>query len=207
MMTQAQLSQAGQKGGKARKHRWSGEEQAIVVRDYNHTRESIKLLAAKLGVTYFAVRGQIAILGLARDGRKPWSPQEDKRLGGLIPKYAPITVAKRMGRSVNSVVVRSKRLGIMRRYRDGWYTKMEVCRILGVDHHWIQSRIDSGALKASYHFPDHKPCQKGMSCWHIKDADLRKYIVSYCGELNGRHVDVISLVDILVPNHQLAMEM
>jgi len=104
-----------------------------------------------------------------------------------------------MHRSLNSVVVRMKRLHLSRRVRDGWYTKREVCEILGMDHKWVQRRIDSGALKAEPHDPESPlPKKNGGSCWHITEKDLAKFIVHHPQELNGRNVDLIIVVDLLV---------
>ncbi|MDH5696893.1 MAG: hypothetical protein OEZ00_09920, partial [Dehalococcoidia bacterium] len=98
-------------------------------------------------------------MGLAKVHRNGWSPEEDERLGQLITRYAPNTVARMMGRGVNSVVVRAKRLGYSRRARDG-------------------SRIDAGQLKASWHHGT-KPTNKGSACWHITEQDLKAFIQKY----------------------------
>ena len=90
----------------------------------------------------------------------------------------------------------SKRLGVSRRIRNGWFTKAEVCKILGMDHKWVQRRIDSGALVASYHY-EHRPTHKGGSAWHIEEKTIRDFLRRYPEELNARNVDMIMVVDIL----------
>ena len=136
-------------------------------------------------------------MGIAkRDDRRPWSPAEEKRLATLMGQYCPSRVAKLMHRSINSVVVKSKRLGISRRARDGWFTKREVCVIFAVDHKWLQRRIDAGALKASWHY-GRRPTKHGMASWHIQEADLKDFIRRYPGELQSRNLDIIMIVDIL----------
>ena len=193
------LSIAGIKGGTARKHKWVDEERDIVRRDYRGTNASAAIIGAMLGVTLCAVRGQVANMGLSKKtDRKRWDDRQDGKLVELITQYAPATVAKMMHRGVNSVVLRAKRLGLSRRVRDGWYTKREVCEILGVDHKWVQRRIDNGELKAAYNNPDRKPQQGGMAYWRIQEEDLRAYIRRYPQELNGHNVDLIQIVDILV---------
>jgi len=138
-------------------------------------------------------------MGLAtRTDRHPWNPQQDELLRDLIARYAAITVARKMGRSLNSVVVRSKHLGIHRRNHDGWYTKKEACEVLGVGHKWLQQRIDSGALKATYHNGQRPTFHDGLAMWHIAEKDLRAFIRRYPDELNGRNVDLIAIVEILV---------
>ena len=140
-------------------HKWTDEEREIIRRDYRHTFASKQELAARLGVSPFGVAGQIAKMGIARrDDRRLWSPKEKEIVVDLIQRYCPIRVAHLMHRSLNSVVIMSKRLGVSRRIRNGWFTKGEVCQMLGMDHKWVQRRIDSGALVASYHY-EHRPTQ------------------------------------------------
>lgn len=184
-------------------HNW-GDEREIIRRDYQHTHASRRELARRISVlcgedvSEFAIAGQIARMGIAkRSDRRPWHPVEDERLRELIAQYAPVTVARRMHRSENSVVVRAKRLSISRRVRDGWFTKKEVCEILGIDHKWLQRRIDTGQLKARWH-NGAKPQNRGSACWHITEKDLKEFIRRYPQDLTARNVDLIMVVDILV---------
>ncbi len=184
-------------------HRWIDEERAIIRRDYKHSRASCQQLAEYLSretgdrITAFAVRGQVTSMGIAKsDDRHPWNLEEDAKLMELIPTFCPRVVARKMHRSINSVVVRSKRLNISRRVRNGWFTKNELMEILGHDHKWIQRRIDSGALKATYHY-DHRPSQKGGSAWHIEEKDLKRFIKTYPEDLVGCNIDIITIVDII----------
>ena len=184
-------------------HKWTDEERAIIRRDFKHTRESRQQLAYQLSqltgekITEFGVAGQIAIMGIAKsDDWHPWNPEEDAKLIKLIPTLCPRAVARKMHRSINSVVVRSKRLNISRRVRNGWFTKKEVMEILGHDHKWVQRRIDSGALKASFHY-DHRPSQIGGSAWHIDEKDLKHFIKSYPEEIVGCNIDIIMIVEII----------
>ena len=180
-------------------HRWTQEEDNIIRRDYKHTKASKIEIASRLGVTWQAVNGRVQIMGIAkRTDRKSWDPKQDERLMELMGKYSPFTVARKLRRSVNSVVLRFKRLGGSRRLgRDGWYTKQEVCEILGVDHHWIQRRIDCGALKASYHH-GHRPDKLGAASWHIDEKDLRAYLIKHSIELNSRNVDLPIIIDLIL---------
>jgi len=180
-----------------RHHKWTDEEKDIVRRDYKGTHASVREIARRLGVTEHQVRAEAYRMGLAtRTDRRPWDPRQDERLRKLIPRYSANYIANIMHRSVNSVVVRSKRLGIHRRNHDGWFTKAEVCEILGMDHHWVQRRIDSGALKATYH-NGRRPSREGMAMWHIEERDLRAFIRHFPQDLSGRNVDLIAIVEIL----------
>jgi len=179
-------------------HLWKDEERDIIRRDYQHTHASRDRLAQRLGVPPYAVAGQISAMGIAkRNGRRPWTAEEDEKLRELAQKFCPRRVQKIMHRSLNSVVLRMKRLKIYRRYRNGWYTKREVCEILGVDHKWVQARINSGALKAAPHDPHTPPQKYGSGCWHITEESLREFICRYPEELNGKNTDLMIVVDLL----------
>ena len=183
---------------KRKNHVWTDDDRDIVRREYTGNRRSLCEIAHKLGATEFGVKGQVNKMGLAKiTNRRPWTPAEDGKLRKLMGEHPPLQVAKRMKRSVNSVVVRAKRLGISRRDRDGWYTKMEVCDILGMGHKWVQSRIDDGRLVAKHHLAGSTPGQDGMAMWHINREDLKRYLRENAHELVGRNVDLIQVVDIL----------
>ena len=178
-------------------HRWTEEEHDLLRARYAGNRASCEKLGATLGVSWLAVRARVSKLGLARiTSRKSWTAGEDAQLEQEACRRPMEAIAKSMDRSVNSVVVRSKRLGLHRRDRDGWYTKTEVCEILGVQHRWLQARIDSKALRASWHHGRH-PHNAGAAAWHISEANLKRYIRTYPDELNGRNVDLVQVVDVL----------
>lgn len=201
-MITALLSAAGIKGGYAHKHKWTDEEREIVRRDYDGHNATSKLIATKLTyfsgdrITFLAVKGQAASMGILQDKSPNWTPDEEERFKELITQFAPITVAKKLGRSVNAVVVKSKRLRCSRRVRDGWFTKMEVAEMCGVDHHKVQKWMDSGELKAVPHKPGSIPQKDGGACWHILEADLKEFIAGHCFELQGRNVDLFYIVQL-----------
>ena len=180
--------------------RWTEAEDDLLRVGYKQTHQSAMDLALQLGVPWGQVRSRVGLLGLSkRTGRiskRYWTIQEDQKLRELIHCYALITVARKMHRSANSVKIRATRLKLCLRSREGWYTKKEVFEILGVEHKRVQSYIDSGQLKASYH-NGHKPGKLGMSMWHIDEDDLRAFIKKYCHEFNGRNVDLTQIVFLL----------
>ena len=179
-------------------HRWTDDERDIIRRDYQHTRASMLSLAKKLGVSPLAVRGQVQNMGICRSGdRQQWTAKQEEQLAELIPKYSMRKIARIMHRSINSVTVKTTRLHLSRRIRDGWFTKREVQRILGHDHQWLQRRIDCGALPATWHYAT-LPTQHGMSAWHIEEAALKEFIRRYPEELVGCNIDIMMIVEILV---------
>ena len=177
-------------------HKWTDEEKEIVRRDYKGSHASAQKIADYLGVTRHGVRGQAANMGILQQKSPDWTPAEIKRLEELIPHHSTGTIAKMLHRSKNAVKVKATRLKLKLRMRDGWYTKAEVMEISGVDHKKVQSWINSGALKATWHH-NRAPSQKGMSTWHIEAADLKNFIITYSGELLGRNVDIQQIVWLL----------
>ena len=178
------------------RHRWTDEEDDVVRASYEGTRASRLAIALQLGVTEHAVAGRVTVLGLAKiTDRQRWDPEQDERLRQLLELHPPAKVAKLMGRGVNSVVLRAKRIGASRRDRFGWYTKTEICEILGKDHKWVQRRIDDGSLKASWHH-GRQPQKNGQASWHIEQKDLKAFLRRYPEQLNGRNVDLVAVVEI-----------
>lgn len=178
-------------------HKWTEEEKEIVRRDYRGTNQSTQRIAGNLGVTFFAVKGQAANMGIMRDKSPDWTENEIRILTDMINEVPPLTIARRLNRSVNAVVVKSKRLGLKRRYRNGWYVKAEVTEICGVGHKKVQRWIDKGWLKASWH-TGNKPQKAGMSVWHISEADFRDFIINHHSELQGRNVDLFQIINLLL---------
>lgn len=173
-------------------HRWTEQERGIVRRDYDGTNQSASEIANKLGVTTYGVKGQVQRMGLAINKSKSWSPKEKERLAEWLPMYSPSTIATKLKRSVNSVVIKAKKMGLYRRDRNGWYSQKEVAAILGVDNHKVQSWMDNRILKASRHNENSDGCM-----WHINEKDLRDFIVKYTMELQNKRIDVIQVVAIL----------
>jgi DNA-binding CsgD family transcriptional regulator len=154
------------------------------------------MIATHMGVTFCAVKGQVAKVGLAIQKSPPWTPKEIEHLAVLIHRYSVPQIAKMLHRSPNAVKVKATRLKLGLRTRDDWYTKNEVCEILGVDHRKVQSWIDSGALVATWHNGT-RPQKNGMAMWHIETDSLRNFIIKYSGELLGRNVDIQQITWIL----------
>lgn len=181
---------------KSTNHKWTDEERAIVGRNYTGSNASAQTIADYLGVTRCAVKGQAQKLGIMQQKSPPWTKKELRRLEQLIHRKSIGQIARELHRSKNAVKVKATRLKLRLRLRDGWYNKKDACEICGVDHKKIQQWIDTGHLKATWHY-DRAPSKAGMSSWHIEERDLREFIINYSGEMLGRNVDIQQIVWLL----------
>jgi len=181
----------------ATRHIWAEEEIDIIRRDYQCTHKSAEDVGQRLGLTCHQVRNQAYKMGIIKvSDRRYWTPQEEKTLESMIGNHSITAIAQYLKRGYNSVCVKSKRLKLSRRGRD-FFTKKEVCEVLGKDHRWVQKRIDGGLLEASWHNGT-KPQKNGMAYWHIEEQALRQFIIEHSCELTGRNVDLFQIVNILV---------
>lgn len=189
--------------GRKHNHQWSEDERDIIRRDYTHNKASVVELARKLTlmtgdtITTGAIKGQVDLLGLATP-KGYWTPKEDEMLAELISKYCPSRIAKIMHRSINSVVRKAAKLKLSRKARDGWYSLRDVAYIFGASPHWVTNRIKTGQLTAKAHNPSYPPGKRGGSPWHISEQDLIDFISKHPQELQGRNVDMVVVVDLLL---------
>ena len=189
------------KSSRRRPHEWTEEERSIIRQGYTQTGASIRELAERLGLGETSVRNQANLMGLGKKSdRKPWTPEEEEQLLDLVEKKNVQQIAKIMGRTVNSVLGKIKKLNASRTERNGWYTLSETCGILGVYEGWLKKRIENGAIRGVRHYPNspglHTRGGSGKT-WHIEEKELREFIRRYPDELNGRNVDVVLLVHVL----------
>lgn len=139
-----------------------------------------------------------ALTATAVDKRRLWSLESERKLEELLSNYTIDQVAEKLHRTRIAIIVKSKKLGISRNVRDGWYTEQEVASILGMDPKSVRRRILAGSLVAVPHNSDKLP-RKGKSApWHISKENLVRYIRRCPEDLQGRDVDMVLIVDILV---------
>ena len=178
---------------------WTDAEDDLLRRSYDGTWPSIERVALAIDRTFTAVKNHAATLGLVKYKKMPdWTPEEDAQLAEWLGQHSTAWITQHMpGRTKVAVQVRARRLRLSRRARDGWYTKREACELLGVDHKWVQSAIDRGELKARPHIEGSTPGPTGYAPWHIDGPDLRRFVLGRLGDLTGRNVDLVALVELL----------
>ena len=153
-------------------------------------------IANRLRRPRWAVNRRAVALGLSRPKDRPWSEDDRDYLEANFHRSAVKALAKRLGRSPTAIKLKAKRLGL-RKYDEG-YTASSLAEALGVDPHWVLSRIRSGKLRAAPRRTDRKPEQGGDS-WLITDDALLDFLREYSYDIDLRKVDSLWFMDLIGP--------
>jgi len=171
---------------------WTAEEDAAIRAAYKPRpgwKKERDQLAVRFGRTSGAIKHRAHELEVAvKSGKsRPWTKADDEELAELLETHSRYAVAKKLGRSINAINIRCHKLRLYAAYRDGWYTDDDVAFIFGVNPSWVQRRIERGMLRDERDGQAHR----------ITVRALRDFIKAYPGELQGRPVDMVSVVQIL----------
>lgn len=161
-----------------RPRRWTADEDLVV--RYHYPRLPLDDLAGALGRNAQAVRRRANNLGVTLGTRsplvrtpaakRPWSAADDDTLRESWGLVAPATIAGQLGRSVISVKVRKKRLGLT--FGANVWTSRLIARLFGVDSHLVIAWIAGGLLAAR-----RAPVSYGAHrLWHITYDALEAFI-------------------------------
>jgi len=156
-------------------------------------------LARRLNVPRWAVNRRAAALGLTRTKDRPWSPDDEAYLEANLHRFSIKTLAGRLQRSPTAVKLKAKRLGL-RKYDEG-YTASSLAEALGVDPHWVLTRIRSGKLRASHRHTERTP-QQGGDSWLITDEALLEFLREHPYDVDLRKVDSLWFMDLIAPHLQ-----
>lgn len=137
--------------GKRPKWVWTSERDQLLRERYDpKIPGSSKRLAAALSFPRWAVVKRAGLLGLAKlsEERKPWTPTDVSFLEEHLGTRHVRWIAKKLGRSISSVVMKTKHMHISRRVRDGLTMRdLELCT--GADHRMIERWVRTGKLQAA----------------------------------------------------------
>lgn len=177
---------------------WTQEDRDYVARHYDGTVASRDQIAEILDRTPASIAHQITAQRLRRKAAtKPWTHDDDQELedrAGTMPTHL---LAQEMHRTTEAVRLRARHLGIQTKLRDGWYTKSEVCQILGKGHKSVGTLITSGQLNARPHYETGPEDSRGAAAWHISQQDLKDFIIQHSDRLQPTKMDVTAVVEIL----------
>lgn len=171
---------------------------------------SMNALADKLDVPRWLLSTRARVIGLTTPKIKEpeWSDEETKLLK-RVPLHDPdraheIFQAHGFNRSGTAIVVRAKRAGLSRRYREK-LNSAAVARTLGVDNKTVSTWISKGWLKTERRGTQRSTQQGGD--WHlISHADFRQWILDNLDRIDIRKVDKFAFVDILTTGQASAQK-
>jgi len=157
----------------------------------------IKELAWQTGFARWFIKRQARRLGLTmHQDRRPWTAQEFDTLDRLLGKVSAGTIAKRLGRSETSVVMKIKTLGHSRRITEG-YTMRDLEDCFGEDHHKIQRWIANGWLRDRLQGTKRHD-GNGHDIHRFREDDLLEFLKRHPQEINLCKVDGIWFLDLVL---------
>jgi len=178
---------------KPAKYNWTPERDAWLRREWDgNDRGRAAQIAKAFGWPQWVLSKRARTLGLTRPRyRKEWSSNETAFLTEHLGSRTTIWIARKLGRTETSVVLRAKRLHLSRKIDNG-YSSRAVAEGFGIDSHAVLSWIRRGWLKASrgQMFGPHES-------WAIAPEAVRAFIKSHPTEFDIRKVDQVWFLDVL----------
>jgi hypothetical protein len=184
-----------------KKWTWNEAEDAFLRRMYDPAISGrSQEIANWLRRPRWVVNRRAVALGLSRPKDRPWCEEDRDYLEANYHRSAMKALTKRLGRSPTAIKLTAKRLGL-RKYDEG-YTASSLAEALGVDPHWVLSRIRSGKLRAAPRRTERKPEQGGDS-WLISDDALLDFLREHSYDIDLHKVDSLWFMDLIGPCLQL----
>jgi len=195
------------RGRKAKKYVWTPERDQVVRERYDGRKKgAAAALAAAIGWPAWVIKKRAATLGLTYSfDRKNWTDQEMAFVwehGGTRTTH---WIAKQLGRTEASVVLKFKRMKISRRVKDG-YTLLELQLCFGTDHHVIERWVREGKLvSATRGRPSNdaapsirrRETAREHDPWAVRDSDLLRFITEHPLTFRLDKVDQIWFMDLI----------
>jgi hypothetical protein len=187
--------------GTTRKYTWRPEYDRYLKAQYfgglNRRFRVLNRMIRLTGLPRWYIKRQAARLGLTMHmDRKPWTRAELDVLDDLVGRVSAATIAKRLGRPVNSVVNKCKRMRISRRVRDG-YTMRDLELCFGEDHHKISAWIKNGWLQDRLQ-GTRRHDGNGEDIHRIREKDILDFLRDHPQEINLGKVDQTWFLDLVL---------
>lgn len=173
-------------------------------------RGAVDALARELGVPDWWLSKRAVKLGLAMPYKKepPWTAAETALLS-QVPLHDPRRASQifhqhGFPRTPAAIMVRAKRIGLSRRFREG-LSAHQAAEIIGVDSKTLGTYCAAGELKASRRADNRLP-QQGGARWVIKPEDLRRYVLDNLERVDLRRVEKFAFVKLLTMGSEPELE-
>lgn len=157
---------------------------------YDSRTETINWLSERLSFPRWTVKKRAQILSLAQTKEKPWAAEETAYLEANLHRLSLAVLSRKLGRSVTTVAVKTKRLGI--RKKDEGYTARSLAQAFGVDDHKVVRWVELRLLKAS-----RRNSGRPRDMYFISDTAVKRFISTYPTEFDLRRVEQVWFIDLL----------
>ncbi len=176
---------------------WTDAQDALLRREYDPAvKDRAQRIANRLRVPRWAVNRRAVALGLSRPKDRPWSEADKDYLETNYHRTSMTAMVSRLRRSPTAIKLKAKRLGL-RKYDEG-YTACSLAEALGVDPHWVLSRIRSGKLRAVQRHMD-RTAQQGGDSWLITDEAVLDFLHHHPYDIDLHKVDSLWFMDLIKP--------
>lgn len=176
----------------ARKWHWTPERDTLMRERYDSRIKGRAIEVAKeLGFPKYVVTQRAKVLGLSFTrkalGLQDWTPEEEATIIEFTGKRSSLWIARKLGRSETSMILKQKRMRLSRRVRVG-YTLRDLCLCFGVDHHSIARWVAEGKLHVEKRGTARHGGQRG-DIWCATEAAILRFILQNPTEFELRKVD------------------
>jgi len=181
---------------KRAKYVWTLAKDEIMRREYDpKIRGRAQDIADKFGWPKWVIKKRAARLGLAHsEDRRAWTEEEERFLLFNAGHRHINWMAKELGRTETSVVVKLKRMKISRAMREG-YTLRELELCFGMDHRVIERWAREGKLRVRKR--DYETGAHRSRPWAVTDAALLEFVRDYPLEFRLDKVDQVWFMDLI----------
>jgi hypothetical protein len=155
-----------------------------------------KAIAAHLGWPDWVIKRKATELGLTASerynrGRREWTGQDEAFLIKYLGRRTAHWIAKKLDRTLVSVVMKAKKLHLSVALREG-YTVRRLCLCFGVDHKVVDRWLDDGKLRRR-----ERP-YKGRRALCVNNVDVLEFIQEHPGAFELSRVDQAWFMDLIV---------
>ncbi len=186
-----------------RKYHHSEESDAVIRDRYDgRIRNRTLAIARTLGWPKWVVCKRAAELGCTRPKtteRRPWSAAEEKFLLINAGSRTAIWMARKLGRSFSSTVLKLKRMKISRMVTDG-YTKTALAACFGIDGRIVDGWAREGKLQTGR--------REGLTreVWQVSEAEVLRFLRDNPETFRLDKVDQVWFMDLIAPGMPAAIK-
>ena len=153
---------------------WTPEQDDFLRTNYYSM--NLKQIADAMGKPVTSISNRITRIGIPRDKKEPkWSPEDVRFMRENWGKLGPQALAKKLHRTVNSILVQSKRLQLGPIQDKSAFDKRDICKLLGIDHRKVDRWLQQGLLKAKL-APTARERGKSRNILQVQPHDLIDFL-------------------------------